>query len=382
MAEARTRNRAQVLVACASEWSSPARLPPVLRQAGCEVTVLTAPRHPLGVTRYSDERVDAPATLDGYVDALEALLRRRRFAQVFVTDDPLLSALCERRLEPWLAGVLPIAGPHAWGRALASKADFCTLGAAAGLPIPASRVCRSFDEASAAGQALGYPLMLKQSHGFAGLGVRLVEKEGELAAAWQALAMPGEVLVAQRFVSGAIGNTVFYCHRGAPTAWMSAFKVRTWPGPFGPSSARRFAALPTVAPLLARLGELTGYHGFGALDWVLDEAGELHLIELNARPVPTIHMAPLAGVDFAAAIRESLDGTPVMRPPPPPSDAVHPMFPEDVLRAASEKTVSFGAVRDVPWSDPALVLYHLRNFYRLARLQAAQLGSSGGDQMQ
>jgi predicted ATP-grasp superfamily ATP-dependent carboligase len=232
----------------------------------------------------------------------------------------------------------------------------------------------SLADAKDAAAALGLPLMLKQSSGFAGLGVRAVRQPEELGDAWRAVDNGG-VVVAQRFIDGPIGNSVALFARGTPICWMSAFKVRTWPGPFGPSSARRFIVHDDVEPLLRRVGAWSGYHGFCALDWVLDGDGRLQVIELNARPVPTIHMGPLAGVDFAAAARQLLAGA----PPPTPSrpiarDEVFAMFPEDVWRAASERTLSIAEwlprwrrFSDVPWHDPPLLLHHVRAFYRAAR---------------
>jgi hypothetical protein len=121
---------------------------------------------------------------------------------------------------------------------------------------------------------------------------------------------------------------------------------------------------PAVKPLLTQLGELTGYHGFCALDWVHAD-DRLWLIELNTRPVPTIHMGPLAGVDFSQAIAGLLAGDPeIQEPPDPAGDApVHPMFPEDILRASSEGALSF-PIRDVPWSDPRLLFHCLRRMVR------------------
>jgi hypothetical protein len=133
---------------------------------------------------------------------------------------------------------------------------------------------------------------------------------------------------------------------------------------------------PDVEPLLRAVGARSGYHGFAALDWVLDCEGRLRIIELNARPVPTIHMDALAGVDFARGFAGSLAGAPVLqRPPEPPADApIHPMFPEDLIRAASENALSIadwlprpGRFTDVPWRDPALLLYHVRKLYRARR---------------
>jgi len=366
-----------VLVCCASEWASPARLPRVLKQAGCWVSVFTARDRALARTRYAHQVVEAPVELDAYVDALRAHLAEVSYRWVLIADDPLLAALAARRDEPWLDGILPIAPGHRWSCALASKAHFSQLAAADGLPVADSHVCASLDGARRAARDLGYPLMLKQSSGYAGLGVRRVVTDEELDAAFARL--QGDLVVAQRFIDGPIGNSVALFDRGAPICWMSAFKVRTWPGPFGPSSARRFMTHPDVEPLLRRVGELTSYHGFAALDWVLDGAGRLRVIELNARPVPTIHMGALAGVDFARAIRDMLHGTPsVQVPPDPPADApVVPMFPEDVWRASAEDALSItswlplpGRFTDLPWQDPPLLLHHLRSFYRAAREHA------------
>ncbi|MGZ3441017.1 MAG: ATP-binding protein, partial [Polyangia bacterium] len=232
-------------------------------------------------------------------------------------------------------------------------------------------------DARAAADAIGLPLMLKTSGGFAGLGVRLVRERRELDASFAALA-DGAPVVAQRFVEGPVGNTVVLYDgrsgRGLPICWMSAFKVRTWPGPFGPSSARQFTSHDDVEPLIRAVGARSGYHGFCALDWVLDGDGRLQIIELNARPVPTIHMGPLAGVDFSRAVRELLAGVPRVQAPRPRERRVVPMFPEDVWRAASENTLALaawlpwpGRFSDVPWHDPPLLLHHLRRFASAAR---------------
>jgi len=107
---------------------------------------------------------------------------------------------------------------------------------------------------------------------------------------------------------------------------------------------------------------------------VLDGSGRLQIIELNARPVPTIHMGPLAGVDFSRAVRELLAGVPRVQPPRPRNARVIPMFPEDVWRAATENSLSLaswlpwpGRFSDVPWADPPLLLHHLRRFAQAAR---------------
>jgi hypothetical protein len=390
-------------VACYSNWTSPARLPRVLKRAGAIVEALCPSDRPLTRTRFIDRVHETPPGLNGFVDIMRAWVTGERYDWVLVFDDPLLSRLAELRHEEWLRDLLPIDAEHPWSAALASKAEFCRLAGEAGLPVAESRICTTLNEAYAAQAALGLPLVLKQSSGFAGLGVRAIAELDELAPAFGELAgqpigeasrgafseavpsgTPASIgeasrgafseavpsgtpasIVAQRFLDGPVGNTVFLFDRGRPICWMSAFKVRTWPGPFGLSSARRFMTHPDVLSLLERVGALTGYHGFGALDWIL-AGSRLQLIELNARPVPTIHLGPLAGVDFSRAVRELMAGAPsVQAPPDPPRDApVVPLFPEDLWRSACEHRLPASdwlrRPHDVPWSDPRLLWFHLR----------------------
>src|SRR4051812_13676307 len=99
-----------VLVACASDWASPARLARVLANAGARVVAMSAPRRPLAVTRYVDRLIVAPIDLAAYVEQLREHLVGTSYAWIVIADDPLLAALRHRRDEPWLHGVLPIAG--------------------------------------------------------------------------------------------------------------------------------------------------------------------------------------------------------------------------------------------------------------------------------
>jgi hypothetical protein len=62
--------RPEVLVACASDWTSPARLPRVLAAAGARVTALCARDRALAATRFVDEVIDAPGAPADFVEVL------------------------------------------------------------------------------------------------------------------------------------------------------------------------------------------------------------------------------------------------------------------------------------------------------------------------
>jgi hypothetical protein len=215
--------------------------------------------------------------------------------------------------------------------------------------------------------------------------VRAAHDEAELAQAFEALTDPeAEALVIQRLISGRIGNSIALFDKGVPLCWTSAFKARTFPGAFGPSSARKYMSHPDVEPMLTRFGAGTRYHGFAAFDWVLDDAtGRLAVIELNSRAVPTIHLSRFAGVDFARSIRDLLAGRAhVQRPPDlPASTPVIAMFPEDFYRASSEPKAPKLEdrelrYRDIPWTDWPLIAYHVRATWKAWKALQAERRST------
>jgi len=365
----------RVLVTCSAPWTAPARLPWVLRRAGCHVSAFAAPETALASTRFVDRVVPAPATIDAYVDALEAHLTREAYAWVLVTDDMLLEALVARRHSRALAPCLPVDPESPWIRVLGSKAALVEIGGA--LPLAPSRLCATLADAERGAAELGYPIIVKKSVSWGGLGVRAVHVPAELAEAFASVT-GDEPVVLQKLVRGQVGSTIALFDR-TPLCWMSAFKARTFPGPYGPSSARRFMSHADVEPLLEAFGAASQYRGFAAFDWILDEATQrLAVIEVNTRAVPTIHMGRFAGVDFAASIRAMLAGTrAVQRPPAMPDDApVIAMFPEDFYRAAVDKAAPPPAHReprwrDVPWTDVPLLAYHVRATMKAWRAERA-----------
>ncbi len=377
-------NPLRVLVACGENWDSPARLPRVLQNAGCEVDVFCSATWGLAQTRFIDRIVEAPQTLDEYVDALRAYLEvhRTSYQWIIVADDPLLAALVRRANEPWLADWFPVDPASSAVSMISSKVGFVGAALASGLHVPPSHICSTFEECERAAEALGFPIVLKASESYSGLGVRAAHNSGELADAFREVRTP---LVVQKFIQGRLGNTIALFDHGVPVCSMSSYKVRTWPGPFGPSSARQFMSHPEAESVVAHVGALTGFHGLGAVDWVRDESTDkLVVLEFNARPVPTLHMGPLAGVDFSVAIRSMLEGNRVIQEPAVANENVLilPMFPEDFYRAATEGTdAAFETLQrelegycDVPWDDEPLLNYHLRR--RVLKRCFARLGLS------
>ena len=390
----------RVLVACASAWDAPARLPRLLSDAGCHVTV-TCPEGEGGAlsqTRYVHAFAPAPrgASPADVVTALRHHLRRNRYDWVVAADDPLLEALADLGADDlgWAASWLPVDVGRVSPRVLASKAEFVGVAVAAGLPVPASARATSAEEVVRASASIGFPLVVKRACSYAGMGVRLATTAAELRDACDELcAGTLPEIVVQSFVTGRLGNTMALFQRGVPVAWLSAYKARTFPGAFGPSAARQLADPPEAPGILHALGALLGYHGFCAVDWIEDaRTGRLQILELNARPVPALHLGAGDGVDFAGAVRSLVRGehqgaqrARALRDGEP----VTPLFPQDFYRAVTEGDgAALEAWRhgtqpyaDIPWDDPPLLAYYLRR--RLIRRRFDETfprpaGPSGG----
>ncbi len=392
-----TSSMPRALVACASAWDAPARLPRLLHDAGMRVTVMCPADAAIARTRYAAAVLVGAPSAAAFLEELTAHLAAHRYDWVIAADDPLLDALASRHLRDRASPAarwLPIDVGRVTPDLLASKAAFVELARELGLPIPRSLVCRGAAEIRAAGAAIGFPLVAKRARSYAGMGVRRARDVAELEEAARELGDGSDVVV-QAFVEGRLGNTAALFQHGRPVAWLSAFKARTWPGAFGPSCARQLAAPPDVEALLTTLGEALGYHGFGAVDWIASlQTQKLTLLELNARPVPALHLGARDGVDFAVAARAFVRGEPV-----PPfaaralrdDEPVTPLFPQDFYRAVAEDDTA--ALRgwqakvarfdDVPWDDPPLLAHYLRR--RLVRrrfdetfLEGAPRSTKGG----
>jgi len=376
-----------VLIALGSNWISAARLPRVFKDAGCAVHALCPSDWALAHTRFIDVRHDAPSSVPVYVDALRAhLAAAPPYDWVVVADDPLFAHLAGLWNQPWARALLPTVAAYDVSALLASKGAFAQAAPGKGVLVPPSVCCRTLESLDAAVALVGLPVMVKKPQSFGGMGVRLARDAGAARAAFDEFAGGGAVVV-QPFVSGQIGNTLALFVKGRPIQWISAFKSRTWPGPFGPSTARRVMDHAQVEPLLQAIGRMTSFHGFAAVDWVLEASGTMVVLELNARPAPTVHMAARLGVDFSHGVRQFLKGDdhPLPHPSPGPDARVESMFPEDVFRALGDQDARFlaqwvedPALRaDVPWDDPGLVDYYRQR--RKVRALFDRLGEARGE---
>jgi hypothetical protein len=251
------------------------------------------------------------------------------------------------------------------------KSDTIALARSLGIAVPESVTVASADDALLAGERMGYPVYLKQSYSWAGLGVAKCEDAKALRAACKAARPRGMML--RRFVRKALGRdwypTVTAMDVQSGIAGTTAmFSVLAWKGrligglsgvqlakvgPYGPSTVVRLGHDQPMADAVGKLVAALGMTGFVSFDFMIPNDGsELVLIECNPRPVPMHHLGRRIGADLAAVFARLLNGEAF-------DDG--PLFPDrelDVVllpNALSRALHGEGGLLDVPDDDPGLV---------------------------
>jgi acetyl/propionyl-CoA carboxylase alpha subunit/acetyl-CoA carboxylase carboxyltransferase component len=210
----------------------------------------------------------------------------------FVSEHAEFAELCAR------LGIVFIGPSAAVMRKLADKITAKRLAEEAGLPVApwSGGPVEPLDDARAQAAALGYPLMLKASGGGGGRGIRAVNREEDLAAAFdgarsEALAAFGDATVfLERRVTGArhIEVQVMGDHHG--NAWAIGVRDCTLQRRHqkvleeAPSPALGADEDRAICAAAARLVKLAGYENAGTVEFLFDaEARRFSFMEVNAR---------------------------------------------------------------------------------------------------
>jgi predicted ATP-grasp superfamily ATP-dependent carboligase len=363
------------------QWLAAAALPPLLRDAGLVVDVICRPKNLITHSRFIDRCVQVEGPEHDYFDAVRQHLgaSAEPYAWVLPVTDTDVRGLAHRLDEPWAAGIFPAARTPAVIAALLDKSAMDAHLARSGVSVPPSMDISSVDDLLAFAGDTGWPVMLKPSDGVGGGGVVRVENAEQARVAVNAARISYPVLSAQAFIPGTPAYCqVVYAH-GVPLEWMTSYKVRTWPGPYGPATIIRIAPIPGVEREVEMLGQALDFHGVLSFDMIVDSrSGRPTVIEVNARPAGVMTRGALAGVDFGSALRRFVRGE-------GPSTLTHGtrhtrrrrLFPQELLRCIEERDLLSaaaclhpGALADMPWSDPAVLWFSIR--YLLARLRKSR----------
>ncbi len=198
---------------------------------------------------------------------------------------------------------LPYTGSGVLGSALAmDKLRSKRFWAGAGFPTPHWRILDTADDAEAAADSLGLPLMIKPTLEGSSIGMTKVTGHEQLVAAWRQAREFGAV-IAERFIDGPeitvslLGDTAlpairletprdFYDYTAKYEADNTRYHL---PSGLPEPRERRCRELSLAA------FEALGGSGWGRVDLMLDSVGEPWLIEANTAPGMTDHsLVPMA----------------------------------------------------------------------------------------
>ena len=135
-----------------------------------------------------------------------------------------------------------------------------------------------------------------------------------LRALWPQLLDAGVDLLAQQLIPGAEAQIESYhCYvdqRGSIAGEFTGRKIRTFPISYGHTTALEITAAADVQRQGRDIVERLGLTGVAKLDFKRDQAGALHLLEINPRFTLWHHPAAVAGVNIPALVYADLTGTP------------------------------------------------------------------------
>ncbi|MCC5989766.1 MAG: ATP-grasp domain-containing protein [Pararhodobacter sp.] len=236
----------------------------------------------------------APAYLDG--EAIIAAARRAGAQAVhpgygFLSESAAFARACAE------AGLIFIGPPPAAMEMMGSKAAAKAAMQAAGVPcLPGYQGAdQSDDVLMAEGARLGFPLMVKASAGGGGKGMRLVHGEGDLAEALARARSEAEksfgegalilerALIRPRHVeiqvfADSLGNVIHLGERDCSVQRRHQKVVEESPSPAVDAELRTRMGAAAVDAARA-----CGYVGAGTVEFLLDEGGEFHFLEMNTR---------------------------------------------------------------------------------------------------
>jgi hypothetical protein len=371
----------------AGRWG-PSRLPRELRGAGFEVAALCPSDNALAMTRFVDEHFPL-------VDVTSARRFERRLADVMLLTKPILIIPSDERVVACLQALVrrATAGRARWLTPAMINTIVTSLGdpehfdemllktwtlrlaGKIGVRTPESREVHTVDAAVAEATRIGFPVYIKTSFSWAGLGATFCGSKIDVANAAEA-ALRSRSWRRVRSAIRALLNREWYPTNapvdvqkaivGVPAmyncialgghclAGFAGMRHRS-ESASGPSSVVWLGAHPRIADASNEMIAALGASGFINFDYMIEEdTDEIYLLECNPRPGQVSHLGPRVGVDLCAALARELRGeAPNESAPENRGEVIH-LFPQEWIRDP-RAVVGLGKNLDVPLDDPKLL---------------------------
>lgn len=376
-----------VLVAATTRWVSTARLATALSKAGCNVSAVCPPGHPI-------KKISAVQQIHRY-DGLTPLVA---FAEAIAATKPDLVVpgddLAARHLHDLyrrerhntktggtICGLIErsLGAPESFDVVFARTA-FIKAAEAEGVRVPKTEVIASAADLRKWADRIGFPTVLKADGTSGGEGVRTVHslEEAErvlralqapplLARAgkralmdrdrtliWPSLLRRGHVVNAQAFVAGREATSAVACWNGVVLAGLH-FEVLAKRKSLGPATVLRIienAEMSAACEQMVRKLNLSGLVGFDFM--VESQTGNAYLIEINPRATQAGHLTLGPGRDLPAALYAAVSGQTVRETPKVTENDTIAIFPHEWIRNPESAFLRSG-YHDIPWEEPDLI---------------------------
>jgi hypothetical protein len=363
----------RILLATTVKWPSAAYLAGAFASLGCFVEAVFPRGHVLGVSRHV-----------GRTHTYRPLRPYSSFAAAIAAAGPDLIVACDDRAVSHLLSIQARAPEVAallnrsMGRlesypAMMARSRAIAAAQAEGISAPLTVAVANEAEFWRALNSVGLPAVLKRDGSWGGDGVAIMRTHEEASRVYRRLAAPPsmlrsllravlrkdahflpEMLAAkaapvhvQRFIRGKPATSAFACRDGEVLAaiHMDVVESARTTGPASLIERTDCSRMDQAARGIARRLGLSGLHG---LDFIRDEDGVPHLIEINPRATQICHLALGAGRDLPAALLGR-------KPRPAVTDKpLIALFPQ-AWSTGRLSPHARNAYLDVPWDDPEVV---------------------------
>jgi D-alanine-D-alanine ligase len=193
---------------------------------------------------------------------------------------------------------------------------------AAGLPIPAYEMLDTASDLAAIVKRLGLPLFIKPVNEGSSVGISKVKKASELQAAYAEAAKHDKLVIAEAFISGGEYTVAILGEQALPVIKIEpANEFYDYEAKYLRNDTRYLCPSGLSQEKEAEMQRLAlqgfaliGGAGWGRVDFLMDEAGQPYLLEINTVPGMTDHsLVPMAasqaGMSFEQLVLTILELT-------------------------------------------------------------------------
>jgi hypothetical protein len=374
----------KVLLVTTVDWVSTARYAAGFAAAAWTVDALSPRGAPVRLSRYvGTNHTYLPLRANA---SLKSAIRRAQPDLVVPCDDRAASHLVRlhkresaRTPDSPLASLIrrSLGAPENFDTMM-SRAESMKATAEIGVRTPETVQVSDETELDACLGRIGFPAVLKLDGSWGGDGVVVARSREDAVGAFRrlsrpasrlrnvarafkrrdahflldAIAPPKPVVSVQKFVSGRPAASAFACWQGEVVAEIH-YDVLIAEGTIGPPVVIRRVDCPEMAEASRRIARHYGLSGLYGLDFIRDDKGLVHLLEINPRTTQGGTLPFGEGRDLPSALAACVTQCAATRRDAIANDVVA-FFPAEWQRDTASPYLTSG-FHNVPWDDPAVL---------------------------